>query len=168
MSSVFASPTQSYHRLEVLVESEAQLVDLVKAKGQQAKHRGHNHLRQKPKGRKLTRRDDPRVKPNPIRSKDHSSRSCSTDEGPRKLSFRQKAKALSKECQAEASNDYQQKFKTEMCKNYEMQGYCRWGEGCSYAHGHSELRKKTHLNTNYRSKICKLFHKQGGCPYGLR
>lgn len=63
---------------------------------------------------------------------------------------------------------YRLKFKTELCKNFEAVGSCRWGDQCCYAHGSSELRNKTHLNSNYKSKICKHFHGQGACPYGLR
>ena len=59
-------------------------------------------------------------------------------------------------------------FKTELCKNFELQGSCRWGDTCCYAHGPQELRNKTHLNANYKSKICKHFHGTGACPYGLR
>jgi hypothetical protein len=68
----------------------------------------------------------------------------------------------------DAKNTYKKKYKTEICKNFACQGYCRWGDACCYAHGQEELRSKTHLNSNYKSKICKHYHKQGGCPYGLR
>lgn len=71
--------------------------------------------------------------------------------------------------QSQAGNTYQAKFKTELCKNFELQGCCKWGDSCCYAHGYSELRNKTHLNPNYKSKICKHFHGPTGyCPYGLR
>lgn len=63
---------------------------------------------------------------------------------------------------------YKVKFKTELCKNFQLQGTCRFGDACCYAHGQHELRDKKHLNSNYKSKICKHFHGQGGCPYGLR
>ncbi len=64
--------------------------------------------------------------------------------------------------------DYQKKFKTEMCKNFELLGRCRWGAACSFAHGPAELRKKTHLNSKYRSKICRKYHSEGSCSYGQR
>lgn len=67
-----------------------------------------------------------------------------------------------------AQSTYKIKFKTELCKNFELQGICKFGDACCYAHGIDELRDKTHLNSNYKSKICKHFHGQGGCPYGLR
>jgi hypothetical protein len=65
-------------------------------------------------------------------------------------------------------NTYKVKYKTELCRNFELQGVCKFGESCCYAHGMQELRSKTHLNSNYKSKICKHFHGEGGCPYGLR
>lgn len=65
-------------------------------------------------------------------------------------------------------NTYKMKFKTELCKNFQLQGSCKFGDACCYAHGQEELRDKTHLNSNYKSKICKHFHGQGGCPYGQR
>lgn len=61
-----------------------------------------------------------------------------------------------------------QKYKTEICKNFELKGKCRWGENCCFAHGKAELRKKTLFNYFYKTKICKHFHKNGYCPYASR
>lgn len=61
-----------------------------------------------------------------------------------------------------------QKYKTEICKNFEMKGKCKWGENCCFAHGKNELRKKTLFNYFYKTKICKHFHKNGFCPYASR
>lgn len=44
--------------------------------------------------------------------------------------------------------------KTEMCRNIEKHGHCKYGDECSYAHDRSELVAKTHLPTNYKTKIC--------------
>lgn len=63
---------------------------------------------------------------------------------------------------------YMKKYKTELCKNFEMRGFCKWGSKCCFAHGAHELRKKKHLNNQYKSKICKHYHRHGYCPYGLR
>lgn len=38
--------------------------------------------------------------------------------------------------------EYKRKQKTEMCKNWEMTGTCRWGHKCSYAHGAHEILKR--------------------------
>ena len=61
-----------------------------------------------------------------------------------------------------------QKYKTEICKNFELKGRCKWGENCCFAHGKAELRKKTLFNYFYKTKICKHFHKNGYCPYASR
>lgn len=55
-----------------------------------------------------------------------------------------------------------------MCKNFEIKGFCKWGNKCCFAHGEEELRVKNHLNQKYKSKICKHFHRTGFCPYGMR
>lgn len=44
--------------------------------------------------------------------------------------------------------------KTEMCRNMEKHGHCKYGDECSYAHDRSELVTKTHLPSNYKTKIC--------------
>lgn len=77
---------------------------------------------------------------------------------------RQPAQAVPEQSQT----TYKMKYKTELCRNYELQGNCKFALTCCYAHGLSELRDKIHLNSNYKSKICKHYHKEGGCPYGLR
>lgn len=168
MSSVFAAPQVRSHQLAASATTESHLVTVAKGRGRPSKKPDHPRPAQRGRNRKSRRRDDPCAKAYPVLSKDGSSRSCSTDEGPQKVCSRVKFSQPSRETQMEGANSYQQKFKTEMCKNFELQGTCRWGDGCSYAHGLHELREKTHLNTNYRSKICKLYHRQGGCPYGLR
>lgn len=61
-----------------------------------------------------------------------------------------------------------QKYKTEICKNFEVKGKCKWGENCCFAHGKNELRKKTLFNYFYKTKICKHFNKNGFCPYASR
>lgn len=60
------------------------------------------------------------------------------------------------------------KYKTEICKNFELHGYCKWGNGCCFAHGRDELRNKTLFNYFYKTKVCKHFHKHGFCPYASR
>ena len=60
------------------------------------------------------------------------------------------------------------KYKTELCKNYELNGHCNWGDNCFFAHGKQELQSKLVSNHFYKTKICKRYHKLGFCPYGLR
>ncbi|KAM3129836.1 hypothetical protein pb186bvf_018046 [Paramecium bursaria] len=64
--------------------------------------------------------------------------------------------------------EYTKKKKTELCKNYALVGFCRYGDECSFAHGDTELLPKGHLHQKYKTKPCKRFFKQGYCPYGIR
>ncbi|CAG8653948.1 17313_t:CDS:2 [Acaulospora colombiana] len=58
-------------------------------------------------------------------------------------------------------------YKTEMCRNWEERGSCRYGNKCQFAHSESELRKITH-HPKYKTEICKTFWQNGTCPYGKR
>ena len=60
------------------------------------------------------------------------------------------------------------KYKTEICRNWEEFGKCKFQSTCSYAHGPHELLKKKHLPQNYKTKICIQFHTTQYCPYGSR
>ena len=66
-----------------------------------------------------------------------------------------------------SEQDFKVKFKTEMCRNWEL-GICPFTEKCAFAHGESELRVKTHIPNNYKTKKCRQFHQQGFCRYGQR
>jgi len=63
--------------------------------------------------------------------------------------------------------DFQQKFKTEICRNWEM-SKCKFGSECTFAHGDHELMEKSHIPTNYRTKECKNFYSNLYCSYGNR
>ncbi|KAI8333358.1 hypothetical protein BC941DRAFT_434501 [Chlamydoabsidia padenii] len=58
-------------------------------------------------------------------------------------------------------------YKTEHCRNWSELGECRYGQKCSYAHGNSELRKKS-KHSRYKTQVCRAYHLEGTCPYGLR
>lgn len=62
---------------------------------------------------------------------------------------------------------FRDKYKTEICRNWEITGNCEFFESCSFAHGFSELQKKP-TPQNYKTKLCKQFHENLYCPYGLR
>ena len=66
------------------------------------------------------------------------------------------------------SNDFKIKYKTELCKYYEINGYCKYGDNCAYAHGKENLRSKVTHSTYYRTKKCVQFFTYGFCPYGNR
>jgi hypothetical protein len=66
------------------------------------------------------------------------------------------------------ASDFKTKYKTELCKFYEMTGKCKYGENCAYAHGIENLRSKVTNTTAYRTKKCIQFFENGYCPYGNR
>ena len=66
------------------------------------------------------------------------------------------------------AKDFKIKYKTELCKYYECNGYCIYGDKCAYAHGKENLRSKVTNTTAYRTKKCSQFFEQGYCPYGNR
>ena len=70
--------------------------------------------------------------------------------------------------QAANAKSANSKFKTELCKNYDIHGYCKWADNCFFAHGKAELKSKIPVNQFYKTKVCKHFHKGGFCPYGSR
>jgi len=64
--------------------------------------------------------------------------------------------------------DYKMKFKTELCRNWEMTNECKFGSQCAFAHGGHELRRKLHTHDNYKTAPCRGFHERGYCLYGTR
>ena len=59
------------------------------------------------------------------------------------------------------------KYKTEMCKEWQMTSFCKYGNKCKFAHGKEELNKKF-CNSKFKSKLCKSYYNQGFCRYGSR
>ena len=66
------------------------------------------------------------------------------------------------------ASDFKIKYKTELCKFYELTGQCKYGDNCAYAHGKENLRAKVTNTTAYRTKKCNQFFENGYCPYGNR
>jgi len=64
--------------------------------------------------------------------------------------------------------DYKRKYKTELCKNWELKKVCKFGDKCCFAHGKHELKNKTVIHMKYKTKPCKQYHQTGYCPYGQR
>lgn len=60
------------------------------------------------------------------------------------------------------------KFKTEMCKNLEIYGVCKYGDNCFFAHSKEELQSRIPYNHYYKTKICKHYNNNGFCPYSNR
>jgi butyrate response factor 1 len=65
-------------------------------------------------------------------------------------------------------SDFKKKYKTELCKYFEIRGYCKYGDNCAYAHGKENLRLKVTNTSAYRTKKCTQFFEKGYCPYGNR
>lgn len=63
--------------------------------------------------------------------------------------------------------EYKRKWKTEMCHYWEMNGVCKYGNNCAFAHGSQELNKRK-MSLNYKTKMCKQFFELGYCSYGVR
>lgn len=63
--------------------------------------------------------------------------------------------------------DFKTKWKTEICKNWQIYGQCKFGKNCAFAHGDTELKTRK-LSNNYKTKKCKQFFEIGYCPYGSR
>jgi len=58
-------------------------------------------------------------------------------------------------------------YKTEMCRSYAENRYCRYGSKCQFAHGEEELRLiKRH--PKYKTRLCRKFSQVGSCLYGQR
>jgi hypothetical protein len=66
------------------------------------------------------------------------------------------------------ASDFKIKYKTELCKYFEINGFCKYGDKCAYAHGKENLRSKVTNSTAYRTKKCVQFFENGYCPYGNR
>lgn len=65
------------------------------------------------------------------------------------------------------SNKKPEKYKTEMCRNFEWKGFCNYGEKCQYAHGTDELML-IEKHPKYKTKLCAYYHTKGICDYGRR
>lgn len=66
------------------------------------------------------------------------------------------------------STPYVHKFRTELCKNWELYGKCKYGDECSFAHGRTSMMVKSDVSALYKTKLCKKFAANGYCPYGMR
>lgn len=58
-------------------------------------------------------------------------------------------------------------YKTEICRSFEENNFCRYGPKCQFAHSTSELRK-IDRHPRYKTEICKTYWEDGTCPYGRR
>ena len=59
------------------------------------------------------------------------------------------------------------KYKTEICRNFQFNGKCCYGNKCQFAHGYDELRSSSR-HPKYKSKQCEKYALTGECPYKHR
>uniref|UniRef100_A0A3B1K2N8 mRNA decay activator protein ZFP36 n=1 Tax=Astyanax mexicanus TaxID=7994 RepID=A0A3B1K2N8_ASTMX len=59
------------------------------------------------------------------------------------------------------------RYKTELCRPFEENGLCKYGDKCQFAHGLHELRSLSR-HPKYKTELCRTFHTIGFCPYGPR
>ncbi|RWS16554.1 zinc finger protein 36: C3H1 type-like 1 [Dinothrombium tinctorium] len=59
------------------------------------------------------------------------------------------------------------RYKTELCRPFEENGTCKYGDKCQFAHGFHELRN-LQRHPKYKTELCRTFHTSGFCPYGPR
>jgi len=59
------------------------------------------------------------------------------------------------------------RYKTEMCRTFEENGTCKYGEKCQFAHGPHEIRTVSR-HPKYKTDLCRTYHSVGFCPYGPR
>ncbi|XP_002739936.1 mRNA decay activator protein ZFP36L2-A-like [Saccoglossus kowalevskii] len=59
------------------------------------------------------------------------------------------------------------RYKTELCRPFEENGTCKYGDKCQFAHGDHELRGLSR-HPKYKTELCRTFHTIGFCPYGPR
>ncbi|KAI8889236.1 hypothetical protein K501DRAFT_239057 [Backusella circina FSU 941] len=60
-----------------------------------------------------------------------------------------------------------QLYKTELCRNWQDFGECRYAKKCRFAHG-SEEQRCVQRHARYKTEICRTFHSTGTCLYGVR
>lgn len=59
------------------------------------------------------------------------------------------------------------RYKTELCRSFQENGICKYGDKCQFAHGLAELRNMIR-HPKYKTELCRTFHAAGYCPYGPR
>lgn len=69
--------------------------------------------------------------------------------------------------QVQPSQSNSSRYKTELCRPFEENGTCKYGDKCQFAHGFHELRSLVR-HPKYKTELCRTFHTIGFCPYGPR
>ncbi|CAF0859781.1 unnamed protein product [Brachionus calyciflorus] len=83
------------------------------------------------------------------------------------LIYQQQHNENSTSVQTPAQQQAAQRYKTELCRTYQENGICKYGDKCQFAHGAGELRNMSR-HPKYKTDLCRTFHASGYCPYGPR
>jgi len=88
------------------------------------------------------------------------------------LSMRERAQSASFQEELDAQNRKRNatnssRYKTELCRPFEENGTCKYGDKCQFAHGFHELRG-LNRHPKYKTEFCRTYHTIGFCPYGPR
>ena len=59
------------------------------------------------------------------------------------------------------------RYKTELCRPFLDNGFCKYGDKCQFAHGEHDLRSLPR-HPKYKTELCRTYHTRGFCPYGSR
>lgn len=59
------------------------------------------------------------------------------------------------------------RYKTELCRPFLENGFCKYGDKCQFAHGEPDLRCLPR-HPKYKTELCRTYHTRGFCPYGMR
>lgn len=59
------------------------------------------------------------------------------------------------------------RYKTELCRPFLDNGFCKYGDKCQFAHGEQDLRSLPR-HPKYKTELCRTYHTRGFCPYGSR
>merc|ERR1711913_185180 len=54
------------------------------------------------------------------------------------------------------------RYKTEMCRPFQENGTCKYGEKCQFAHGTVEVRN-INRHPKYKTDLCRTYHSVGFC-----
>lgn len=66
-----------------------------------------------------------------------------------------------------SSTNNTMRYKTELCRPFQENGFCKYGDKCQFAHGEQDLRCLPR-HPKYKTELCRTYHTRGFCPYGLR
>ncbi|XP_067125237.1 mRNA decay activator protein ZFP36L1-like [Centruroides vittatus] len=105
-----------------------------------------------------------RITASPPSPKSQHQKGSSKD---RKLDRSLSESAASQQQQPRPNQANSSRYKTELCRPYEENGTCKYGDKCQFAHGAQELRTLAR-HPKYKTELCRTFHSTGFCPYGPR